>query len=196
MFAIIESGRRVSLPIDRLLRSELSSVSPVTAAHRVTPEPGRLDPRRALTAYEGSEEPPARQRLRIAAELMTSPARTLASTDTVAQAWQLLLNGRFHHVPVTAAGGLLAGIVSDRDLLRAAAHEQGAVDQWLLADVMQRRVIVAAPETPLRSLAEVMVARRIGAVPIVDPGSHPVGIVSRADLLRALVGQAPLDIWG
>lgn len=201
MFAIIESGRRISLPIDRLLRGELT-VTPAAATAGVrdasapsasTAAPGRHAGR--IDAYRNAAEPPPRRPLRIAAELMSSPVRTLRGSDTVAQAWQLLLTGRFHHLPIVDEQGALAGILSDRDLLRAAARDPAA-NGWPLADLMQPRVIVAAPQTSLRALAEVMTARRIGAMPIVDELARPVGMVSRTDLLRALVGQAPIELWG
>lgn len=197
MFYIIESGRRITTPVASLLQGP--SVAPVQPPRAIAAEPARQRDR--LTAAYGDD---ARQqavvprRLLRAQELMSAPVRTATPLDTVTHAWQILLTARCHHLPIVGEFGQLVGIVSDRDLLRAAAHD--AADptdgEGSLAAIMRRSVIVAGPDAELRLLAEVMAVRRIGAVPIVDEQSRPVGIVSRADLLRAIVRAAPVELWG
>jgi len=52
-------------------------------------------------------------------------------------------------------------------------------------DVMTREVLTVTEETPVAAIAELLEKRRIKRVPVVRDG-RIVGIVSRADLLRAL----------
>jgi CBS domain-containing protein len=51
-------------------------------------------------------------------------------------------------------------------------------------ELMSRKVITADSGTPAHELADIMVAKRINRLPIVEDGKI-LGIVSRNDLLRA-----------
>lgn len=51
------------------------------------------------------------------------------------------------------------------------------------ADLMTRTVIAIRPDTPLRAIAELLFQHGISAVPVVDDGGRPVGMVSEGDLL-------------
>jgi CBS domain-containing protein len=50
-------------------------------------------------------------------------------------------------------------------------------------DIMTRAVVSVAPDTPVSELAELLIEKRISAVPVIDAGAL-VGIVSEADLLH------------
>ncbi|HEX2647186.1 MAG TPA: CBS domain-containing protein, partial [Candidatus Dormibacteraeota bacterium] len=52
-----------------------------------------------------------------------------------------------------------------------------------VAEVMTRRVHVASPSTPFKTLVRLIEENRVSAIPIVDEAGRPVGIVSEADLL-------------
>ncbi len=52
-----------------------------------------------------------------------------------------------------------------------------------VSDVMTKRVHVASPVTPFKLLVRLIEENRVSAIPIVDQGGIPVGIVSEADLL-------------
>ncbi|MFC3897664.1 CBS domain-containing protein [Lentzea rhizosphaerae] len=54
------------------------------------------------------------------------------------------------------------------------------------ADVMCRRVITAALDTPFKELVGLMIAHEVSAIPVVDPAGRPVGIVSEEDLATKL----------
>jgi CBS domain-containing protein len=54
---------------------------------------------------------------------------------------------------------------------------------------MTREVATVAPDTPLAAIATLLEKRRIKRVPVLDEG-HLVGIVSRSDLVHALVTKA------
>ena len=52
-----------------------------------------------------------------------------------------------------------------------------------VADVMTTTVHVASPSTPFKQLVRLIQENRISAIPIVDAGGIPIGIVSESDLL-------------
>jgi CBS-domain-containing membrane protein len=53
-----------------------------------------------------------------------------------------------------------------------------------VADIMTRTVISVTPETPIEEVARLMLQHRISGLPVVDPSSAVVGIVTEGDLLR------------
>lgn len=55
---------------------------------------------------------------------------------------------------------------------------------WLVRDVMTTDVATVAEETPYRDIVEILAARRVSAVPVIDAFEHVVGVVSEADLMR------------
>jgi CBS domain-containing protein len=59
---------------------------------------------------------------------------------------------------------------------------------------MTARVHIAGPSMPLKLLVRLIVENRIGAVPIVDKGGFPIGIVYQSDLLDLqLTGRADAE---
>ncbi|TMQ90351.1 CBS domain-containing protein [Actinomadura soli] len=53
-----------------------------------------------------------------------------------------------------------------------------------VADVMTKPVVTVAGDTPFAEIADALAEHRISAVPVLDIGGHPIGIVTEADLLR------------
>jgi CBS domain-containing protein len=82
-------------------------------------------------------------------------------------------------------GADVAGIVSERDLVRALA-EGADVDGDRAGDVMTFDVVSVPSDTPIASVAATMLDGGIRHLPIVDDDG-PVGIVSIRDLFRAYV---------
>ena len=126
-----------------------------------------------------------------AADLMSAPVFTLAAGADLGTAVAAFRSRRFRHVPVVQTDGTLVGMLSDRDLWHPDPRGAGAQVQH----VMATPVLSASPTAPVREIARVMLHEHVGAIPIVDAVGAPVGIVTRSDILRALVRQAPLELW-
>jgi CBS domain-containing protein len=63
-------------------------------------------------------------------------------------------------------------------------------------DVMTRNVRTVSLTTPVRKIAQTLVAHRISAVPVVDKKRHVIGIVSESDLFRRTeAGTAQRRNW-
>jgi CBS domain-containing protein len=126
---------------------------------------------------------------------MTSHVRSVGLEDAVDEALELCHDKDVRHFPVLD-GGELVGIVSDRDLrmglclellLDARAEVAGkyTLSRLKISDVVTRDVLTLPPDASLARAADWMLARKIGAVPIVD-GDELVGILTQTDVLRAL----------
>ncbi|MES2710080.1 MAG: CBS domain-containing protein [Pseudomonadota bacterium] len=58
-------------------------------------------------------------------------------------------------------------------------------------ELMSRAIVFAQPDMPVAALAEMIAARGISAVPIVEEDGTPVGIVTEGDLIRRLADEPP-----
>jgi CBS domain-containing protein len=56
-------------------------------------------------------------------------------------------------------------------------------------DLMSTNPVVVPPETPVTTVAELLAARGISAVPVVGPEGQPLGIVTEGDLIRRLADR-------
>ena len=119
-------------------------------------------------------------------ELMTrSSLVTLTETQNLAQADELLRLHRIRHLPVVR-NGKLVGLITHRDLLRAAA-QRGAdpVKQPLwTSDVMVRDVKTVRADTPTREAVKLMLENKYGCLPVVGADGELVGIITEADMVR------------
>ena len=61
-------------------------------------------------------------------------------------------------------------------------------------DVMTRDVVSFASDTPMRKMAALLVEKRISGVPVVVRDGRIVGIVRRADLVRALAARPHIPV--
>src|SRR6266545_7781068 len=132
-------------------------------------------------------------------ELMTGRNLITARPGTpVLEARQLMLKERIRHLLVTDDGGLLVGIVTDRDIRLNLPSQATSLSVWeinhlltrlTLEKVMTSSVITVGPDREARDAAQLMLEHRIGALPVVDGGAL-VGIVTETDLLRAFVRNA------
>jgi acetoin utilization protein AcuB len=98
----------------------------------------------------------------------------------------LLRSGRFRHLPVVDNSGALVGIVDrdDLELFLSKVESPGVVKrQYRIDQVMVRDVVAVTPECPLEEAAALMVAHKIGSLPVVD-GGKVVGIVTETDIFE------------
>ncbi len=143
----------------------------------------------AQRAYEENTQSNEKIKVIFAHQIMSSPVITLHKEASLLEAQSLFVERRFRHVPIVEMGRLV-GILSDRDIL---AHiNQGQASQ--IKDYMSHEVLTAAEETTIHDLARVMFEERIGALPILEKDTLS-GIITRSDILRALVHRGPIELW-
>lgn len=132
-----------------------------------------------------------RARLITADEIMSSPVEIIEPSSTIELAHSVFIEKRFRHLLIQS-GGQLRGIISDRDILRML----NGSPQAPVCYFMREAVLTAKPHTTIRDLARVMFHERIGALPILEADHDLAGIVTRSDILRALVNRGSVEIWG
>jgi CBS domain-containing protein len=92
---------------------------------------------------------------------------------------------RITGAPVLDKAGNLIGIVTEADLI----FRQGEI----VADIMTRDVFTVKEETPVEEVALILATRKIKRVPVLRAGKM-VGIISRADIVRAMAIGEPLPL--
>ncbi len=109
---------------------------------------------------------------------------TVTSGTTVAQAVQHLSTRRIGSVLVMDGTNTIAGIVSERDVVRAMArHGAGALDLEV-REVMTRDVVTCHPDDPIERIMGLMTAGRFRHLPVEDRGEL-IGLISIGDVVKA-----------
>jgi acetoin utilization protein AcuB len=116
-------------------------------------------------------------------DIMTTSVRSIPPNLDTAAARHTMRSARVHHLVVVDDGRVI-GVLSQRDL---GGTREESLPAGTVQDVMRSHVVVAAPETSIRTAANLLRGHDIGCLPVVD-GKKLVGIVTTSDLLR-LIGQ-------
>jgi CBS-domain-containing membrane protein len=137
-------------------------------------------------------------------ELMSTPVTTLAPTDTLERAEDLMITSRVRHLPVLD-GDVLVGLVSLSDLLAASIswlrdpsdeEDRAAKRRVTVSEIMRRSLETVQPDADATRAADVFLAQKISCLPVVDERLHLLGILTDADfvrLARAMLSAAPKE---
>jgi acetoin utilization protein AcuB len=124
-------------------------------------------------------------------QIMKKPVVTLTADTSMHDAWKLIRDHRFRHVPVVNKEGRLIGILSDRTLLREASIFEKSLEydfeKVAVKDIMTQPVLTAHPHTEISYIAKIFINERIGAMPVIDDDHKILGILTRTDILRTIV---------
>ncbi|NWG87251.1 MAG: CBS domain-containing protein [Hydrogenophilaceae bacterium] len=131
-------------------------------------------------------------------QLMSRDVLTLRPETTVEAAWNELFGAGLGQAPVLDKTHRIIGIVTAKDLLTAINLEDGKVRDVLpqtVADIMTSPVVSADPVSDIRRVARVLLEHHLPGMPVVNERHELVGIITRSDILRALVNDPPLSLW-
>ncbi len=141
-----------------------------------------------------------------AGDIMTRDVAATTAAAAVPAAIAIMLERHVSGLPVLDGDGALVGILTEGDLLRRVEldtipHTAAWLDFFrssarlageyveshsrVVGDVMTAAVLTVAETAPLADIVRLMQSKHIKRVPVMA-GSRVVGMVSRADLLRAL----------
>jgi CBS domain-containing protein len=142
-----------------------------------------------------------------AADVMTQPVISVTPETTIAEMAQLLLQHRISGLPVVGPDGAVVGMVTEGDFLRRIetgterhhshwleflispgrlAREYTDANARKVGEVMTEDVVSVAPGASLPEVVRLMEHHRVKRLPVIDAG-RLIGIVSRADLVQALL---------
>ena len=107
---------------------------------------------------------------------------TIGPDASIRQALALLAEHNIGAVVVVDAMNRPVGILSERDIVRAAARDERLFDGRISA-IMTRQVILGSPSDDLAAVGSTMTERRIRHLPVVDAGKL-VGMISIGDIVK------------
>jgi CBS domain-containing protein len=116
---------------------------------------------------------------------------TIGPSETVSDLVAALAE---HNVGALIAvdGERVAGIVSERDVVRRIAEQGAAVLDAAVDTIMTTSVVSCSSEDAVDSIAETMTQRRIRHMPVIDDGKL-VGVISIGDVVSSRIRQLETD---
>ena len=125
-------------------------------------------------------------------DFMTRKVVSAAPDDGVRETFFRMREAGIRHLPVLD-GAQLVGILSDRDLRRPdwvdeapdLSHDYQLDDNLSVSDLMTRNPVTVHTYDGIDKACELINQHGFGALPVLDKGNHLVGILSKADLVRA-----------
>ncbi len=152
----------------------------------------------------------------LAKNIMTSCVVTISSDATIGELSKILLENKISGVPVVDKEGKLIGIVSEADIIRenikvrfpfyfdplmfsgfVGDFENYSEDikEYLntrVEEIMNHHVKTVKPATPVSETVDIMLSNRINRIPVVDENKKVVGIITRADVIKSMIGTKSL----
>ncbi|MEI9886056.1 MAG: CBS domain-containing protein [Rhizomicrobium sp.] len=112
----------------------------------------------------------------------------IAGDATLSEAAQLLARKRIGAIVVRNAAGQLAGILSERDVVRAVADESVAALARPVSAYMTRAVATCTEHDSIEELMEMMTVGRFRHVPVLD-SDRITGIISIGDVVKTRIAE-------
>jgi CBS-domain-containing membrane protein len=146
----------------------------------------------------------------LARDVMTAPVISVTPSTRTRDAIELMLTHHLSGLPVLDEAGKLVGVLSEGDLIRRselgtekhrsrfiafilgpgrAAHDYTKSHARFVRGVMTEEVIAVTEDTSIEEIVTLMETHAIKRLPVMR-GDDIVGMVSRSDLLRALVAAS------
>jgi len=127
-------------------------------------------------------------------KIMSKRIVTIEMDDSLAVVKDIFDNSRFHHLLVVESG-ILFGVVSDRDLLKALSPNIGTASETTkdlatlnkrVHQILTRKPITLSPTSGIYDAIDIFNNHSISCIPVVDDAQKPVGLISWRDILKAI----------
>jgi CBS domain-containing protein len=148
------------------------------------------------------------------ADVMTPDPIVVQPETPLGEALKILAERRIGSLPVVDAGGKLIGIISDSDLMwqetgvkpppfitfldsvifleNPARYDQElhkALGQTVGEVMTKRAIVTVTPDRSIRDAAQLMHDRNVHRLPVVNDANHPIGILTRGDIIRFMAAN-------
>ena len=149
-----------------------------------------------------------------AKDIMTKKVITASRETTIGELSRILIQNNISGVPVVDKDGILVGMATDADIITEDLEPifpiyfdpliisyafmdnfekfEKSMKEYLatpVAEIMVKRVKTVRQDTPVSEVARIMVKDRINRIPVVDESNKVTGIISRADILKSMIGE-------
>lgn len=141
-------------------------------------------------------------------DVMTAEPKSVTAEDPVSDAARLLLSSIFTGLPVVDHKGRPVGVITQGDLigkgglplrlgLLAKAGQDNleaimhALAQKRVAEIMTTPAVTISEDQPLTEAVDLMLAKGLKRLPVVDKGGRLAGMLSRLDIFKTVMREAP-----
>ena len=107
---------------------------------------------------------------------------------TATEAVKLMCEKHVGAVVITDAKGQIAGILTERDILRRYAEHGNKLGELKVSRIMTHKVETAGPDASVDQVLSTMTNKRFRHIPVVR-GGKLVGIVSIGDMVKAMLQE-------
>lgn len=118
-------------------------------------------------------------------KFMTKTLKTVDAKCTVRAAMKIMIQNKVSGLPVIKEGGKCLGIYSEFD-----AVLQGASQPLDNPINFSKSLHSIGPDTPFKAAILEMVTRKVRRLPILDPAGFLLGLVSRRNLMQAILNDS------
>jgi CBS domain-containing protein len=117
---------------------------------------------------------------------------TVKADENVCQAVEKLVEKNIGSLLVLNEKGDIAGIITERDILRQCDKCFDSFKELKVKEVMTKELIVASPDDDLDYVENIMIQNRVRHIPIMA-GRKLEGIISIGDLINVLRGECKVE---
>lgn len=117
---------------------------------------------------------------------------TIGVQETICDAVRALVEKNIGSLLVLDEKGAIAGIITERDILKECDQRFQSIDKTKVKDVMTKKLIVASPDDDVDYVENIMTENRIRHLPIVS-GEKLEGIISIGDLVNVQRAQCKVE---
>jgi CBS domain-containing protein len=126
-------------------------------------------------------------------DMMQKDVRACRASDSMSEAARIMWERDCGFAPVVASdgSGSVVGVITDRDLCMAAYIHGKSLLDLCVSEAMSTNVRTCAPDDSIAAAEAEMREGRVRRLPVVDAAGQLLGVLSLADLARALAGSRP-----
>ena len=132
-------------------------------------------------------------------QIMSSNVITVKDSDSIHSCWQLMEEHDLKQIPVLGATGKIKGLATMKNIVSALIdniYNPEYIQETVVDKITRHNIMTAEPISDIRRIAKVMVKYHLNSIPIVSSeNDEVVGIVSRADILRAVSTDPHYQLW-
>lgn len=115
---------------------------------------------------------------------------TCTDRDHLDQAASLMWANNIGFMPVVGDDGRLVGTITDRDIAMAALLQGAPLRSVTVSSVMNKEVLTCSEDDEVEPVLQMLIARRLRRIPIVNGDRRVTAIVSLNDIGRAATSNA------
>ncbi|WP_419766047.1 MAG: HPP family protein [Arcobacter sp.] len=151
-----------------------------------------------VNAYKKIANIDTSERVYHVSEIMTRECIEISNEETLKDAYYKLKDNNINQIPVLTRERKILGLINKKIILNHIIEDGENANTVLmkkLDNIYFKELITTDPITDIRRVAKVMIDFRLDAIPVVDEVHTLVGIVSKADIIRAVATIPKLQLW-